>query len=77
MLSLGAIAGWLAGFITKGRGFGLVGDIVLGVVGAFVGAYVFRTLHLSVGFGLVNTIVTATAGAVIVILLVRVLRKIF
>jgi uncharacterized membrane protein YeaQ/YmgE (transglycosylase-associated protein family) len=77
MLAIGAVAGWLAGFITKGRGFGLIGDIVLGILGAFVGQFVFGWLHISVGYGLINTIVTATVGAIVPILFVRVLRKIF
>jgi uncharacterized membrane protein YeaQ/YmgE (transglycosylase-associated protein family) len=60
-----------------GRGFGLIGDIVLGILGAFVGQFVFGWLHISVGYGLINTIVTATVGAIVLILFVRVLRKIF
>ncbi|MEA2116748.1 MAG: GlsB/YeaQ/YmgE family stress response membrane protein [Thermodesulfobacteriota bacterium] len=74
-LAIGAVAGWLAGTLTKGGGFGLLGNIVIGIVGAVVGGYVFGLLGISVG-GLIGSIITATAGAVILLFLVRLIKKI-
>jgi uncharacterized membrane protein YeaQ/YmgE (transglycosylase-associated protein family) len=72
---VGAIAGWLAGLIVKGYGFGLVGNIVLGIVGAFLGGWLFAQLNIVIMPGLIGTIIAATLGAVVLLLLVRVLRR--
>ena len=63
-LFIGAIAGWLAGTLMKGGGFGLFGNIVVGIIGAVIGGYVFGLLGISAG-GMIGAIVTATAGAAI------------
>lgn len=73
-LAIGAVAGWLAGVLMKGGGFGLLGDIVLGIIGAVVGGMLFGALGLSAG-GLLGSIVTATAGAVVLLLIVRLIKK--
>ncbi|MDF1762372.1 MAG: GlsB/YeaQ/YmgE family stress response membrane protein [Oleibacter sp.] len=73
-LAIGAIAGWLAGVITKGGGFGLLGDIVIGILGAVVGGYVFGIMGVSAG-GFVGAIVTATVGAVILLFLIRLIKR--
>jgi len=57
LLVVGAIAGFLAGMITKGRGFGLIGNIIVGVVGAFVGAWLLGVLGVSVASGIVGSII--------------------
>ena len=75
VLIIGAIAGWLAGLIMKGGGFGLLGDIVVGIVGAFVGSYVLGKFGIALGGGWLGAILTATIGAVIVLALIRVLRR--
>ena len=76
ILVIGAIAGWLAGVIMKGGGFGLLGDIVLGIVGAFVGSFVLgRVFGVALGAGIVGSIVTALIGAIIVLALVRLIRR--
>ena len=62
-LVIGALAGWTAGKIMKGGGFGLIGNIVVGVVGAFIGGYVFGTLGIFPG-SLVGSLVMAVIGAV-------------
>lgn len=72
---VGAIAGWLAGLIVKGYGFGLVGNIILGIVGAFLGGWLFAQLNIVIMPGLIGTIIAATVGAVVLLLLVRVLRR--
>jgi uncharacterized membrane protein YeaQ/YmgE (transglycosylase-associated protein family) len=74
-LVIGAVAGWLAGTLVKGGGFGLVGDIIVGIVGAFVGGFLAGALHISIGSGIVSSILTATVGAVLLILLVRMIKR--
>lgn len=70
-LVIGLIAGWLASAV-MGGGFGVVGDIVIGVVGAFLGGFIFRALHLSMPFkGLASTIFVAFIGAVVLLLVLR------
>jgi len=76
ILIIGAIAGWLAGVVMKGGGFGLLGDIVVGIIGAFVGYFVLGKLGISLGVGWIGSIVTAMIGAIIVLALVRLLRRI-
>ena len=73
-LAIGAIAGWLAGLLMKGGGFGLIGNIVVGIIGAVVGGLVFGFLGISAG-GLIGSIVTATVGAVVLLAIVRVIKK--
>ncbi|MBV8667131.1 MAG: GlsB/YeaQ/YmgE family stress response membrane protein [Burkholderiaceae bacterium] len=74
-LIIGGIAGWLAGILVKGGGFGLIGDIVVGIIGAFIGGWLEGILHLGIGGGLISSIVTATIGAVILIVIVRAIKK--
>ncbi len=73
---IGLVAGWLAGMVVKGGGFGVIGDIVVGVVGAMLGGYLFRFLGFSAGGGLAGAIVVATVGAVILILLLRLIKRV-
>ena len=73
-LVVGAIAGWLAGTIVKGGGFGLLGDIVIGIIGAFVGGWLLTQLGVSIGTGIVSVIATATIGAVALLALLRMVR---
>jgi uncharacterized membrane protein YeaQ/YmgE (transglycosylase-associated protein family) len=70
---VGLVAGWLAGQFMKGGGYGLVGDIVMGVVGAFVGGLLFSFLMPGSSVGLLGSIVVAFIGAVLLILLIRAL----
>src|SRR5438477_6624380 len=71
---IGLVAGWLASAVVGG-GFGLIGDIVVGVVGAFVGGLIFRGLHVHAPFtGLAGTIFVAFIGAVVLLLLLRLIR---
>lgn len=73
---IGAVAGWLAGLIVKGYGLGLLGNIVVGIIGAFVGGWVFGQLGIASGQGIVGSIIGATVGAVIILLLLRLIRRI-
>ncbi len=73
-LAIGAVAGWLAGVIMKGGGFGLLGDIVIGIIGAFIGGVIFTLLGISAG-GIIGQIITATVGAIVLLFVVRLLKK--
>jgi uncharacterized membrane protein YeaQ/YmgE (transglycosylase-associated protein family) len=73
-LLIGLIAGWLAGRVMRGGGFGVVGDMIVGVIGAFLGGWLFGVLGISAG-GLIGSIITAFVGAVILILLLRLIRR--
>jgi len=72
-LLVGLIAGWLAGQFMKGGGFGIVGDIVMGIVGAFVGGLLFSFLMPGSSVGMIGSIVVAFLGAVVLILAIRAL----
>ncbi|MDB4409427.1 GlsB/YeaQ/YmgE family stress response membrane protein [Gammaproteobacteria bacterium] len=74
ILAIGAVAGWLAGVIMKGGGYGLLGDIIIGIIGAFVGGFLFGLLGISAG-GLIGQIITATVGAVVLIFVLRLVKK--
>jgi len=64
---VGLLAGWLAGFVMRGGGYGLAGDIALGLVGSLLGSVIFRALGVSAGAGLLAAVVVAFVGAVLVI----------
>lgn len=68
---VGLLAGWLAGSVMTGGGYGLVGDMVLGLIGSVVGGWIFWALSVSAGGGLVPTVFAAFVGAVIVIVAQR------
>lgn len=74
ILLVGLVAGWLAGQIVRGTGFGLIADIAIGIVGAFIAAWLFPKLGIALGTGIVRMIVNATIGAVILLLLLRLVR---
>jgi len=72
---IGLVAGWLAGALVKGGGFGVIGDIVVGVLGALFGGWLFRQLGVSTGGGLGWAILVATVGAIVLIVLLRLIRR--
>ena len=71
---IGLCAGWLAGQMTKGGGFGLVGDLIIGVIGAILGAVIFQSLGLGWN-GLLGQLIVATVGAVVLLLLLRLVKR--
>jgi uncharacterized membrane protein YeaQ/YmgE (transglycosylase-associated protein family) len=73
-LVIGAIAGWLAGQIMKGSGFGLVGDIVIGIVGAVVGGWLLPRLGIFVLGGMLGEVLSAVIGACVVLFLARLFK---
>ncbi|HET9936142.1 MAG TPA: GlsB/YeaQ/YmgE family stress response membrane protein [Methyloceanibacter sp.] len=78
-LLIGAVAGWLAGVVVEGGGFGLLGNILVGIAGAFIAALLFPRLGLglTLGGGLVGAIVTSALGAIVLLLIVNLLRGLF
>jgi len=74
-LIIGALAGWLAGVLVKGGGFGLIGDIVVGIIGAFIGGWGAGVLHIHVGSGWISSIITAAIGAALLIFILRAVRR--
>ena len=74
-LLIGAVAGWFAGQLLQGTGFGLLGDIFVGIVGALVATAVFPTLGLNLGGGIIAATMAATLGAVILLLIMRLIRQ--
>ena len=74
-LLIGICAGWVAGQIVKGGGFGLVVDMIVGVIGAFLGGWLFRVLGIGVGGGMLGTLIVATVGAIVLLLLLRVIKR--
>ena len=67
ILAIGAVSGWLAGFIRQGYGFGLLGNIIIGIIGSFVGGWLFGQLGVSIGSGLVGVIAKSVIVALAIL----------
>lgn len=67
-LIVGLIAGWAAGKIVRGTGFGMIGDIVVGIIGAFIGGWIFS--GLGANYGIIGSIIVAAIGAIILVLII-------
>jgi uncharacterized membrane protein YeaQ/YmgE (transglycosylase-associated protein family) len=74
ILLVGLVAGWLADQIVQGTGFGLLGDMIIGIVGAFIGDWLMPQLGLHLGVGIIGAIVNATIGAIVLLLVIRLVR---
>jgi uncharacterized membrane protein YeaQ/YmgE (transglycosylase-associated protein family) len=74
ILFVGLVAGWLAGQIVQGTGFGILGDLLIGIVGAFIGSWLLPKLGFHLGTGVISAIVNATIGAVLLLLVMRLVR---
>jgi len=74
ILVVGVIAGWLAGQLVRGTGFGLIGDLIIGVIGAFIGTWLLPQLNIHIGSGMVGAVVSATIGAVLLLIILRLFR---
>jgi uncharacterized membrane protein YeaQ/YmgE (transglycosylase-associated protein family) len=74
ILFVGLVAGWLAGQIVRGTGFGIVGDLIIGILGAFIGSWLLPRLGIHLGSGIFSAIINATIGAVLLLFVVRLLR---
>jgi len=74
ILLVGLVAGWLAGKIVTGGGFGLIANIAIGIVGALVGSWLLPRVGIRIGTGMINQIIVATIGAILVLLAIGLLR---
>ena len=74
IILVGVIAGWLAGQIVQGTGFGLINDLVIGVIGAFIGGWLLPRLGVHLGYGTLAAIANATIGAILLLLVLRLVR---
>jgi len=74
-LIIGAVAGWLAGMIVKGVGFGLIGNIIVGIVGAFIASWLLPYLHIVIGGGIIASIINATIGAVVLLVIIGLVKR--
>lgn len=76
-LLIGAVAGWLAGKIMKGGGFGLLINIILGLIGGVVGRWLFGALDISIGLGnpILNDLLTGLVGAIVVLFIAGLFKK--
>ena len=75
LLIVGAIAGWLAGQIMRGTGFGLMWDIIIGLAGALIGGWLLPRLGIFIGGGIIAAIINATIGAVILLAIITLVRR--
>jgi uncharacterized membrane protein YeaQ/YmgE (transglycosylase-associated protein family) len=75
-LIIGIVAGWLAGKIVEGAGFGLIVDIIVGIVGAFIGGWLAGVLGINIGGGLISSIIVAVIGAVILLVVLRLIKRV-
>jgi uncharacterized membrane protein YeaQ/YmgE (transglycosylase-associated protein family) len=75
MIVIGMIAGWLARQFMTGKGFGVIGDIIIGVLGALIGGILFEKAGIFAGSSLIGSLVVATTGALVFLYGVRVLKK--
>jgi uncharacterized membrane protein YeaQ/YmgE (transglycosylase-associated protein family) len=71
IIVVGIVAGWLAGKVMEGGGFGLIGDLVVGLIGAFIGDWLLPQLGIHFGVGIIALIVNAFIGAVVLLLILR------
>ena len=71
---VGILAGWLAGEITKGRGFGVIGDLIVGIVGSLLGSFLFGLIGI-VAYGLVGRLVMSVIGAIVLLWLIRLIKR--
>jgi uncharacterized membrane protein YeaQ/YmgE (transglycosylase-associated protein family) len=76
ILAIGAIAGWLAGLVFKGGGFGLPGNIIIGIVGGAIGGWLLPKLGIHIGGGVGGSILISALGALVLLLVVNVLKKV-
>lgn len=74
-LIIGAVSGWLAGVIRQGYGFGLLGNIIVGILGAFIGSWLFAQLGFNRSGSTLNYILTSVVGALVLLFLIGLIRK--
>ena len=73
-LAIGLVAGWLAGVFVKGRGFGVLGDILVGIVGAELGGWIYSQLGVAATYGFASTVLMAFVGAVALLVIIKLIK---
>jgi uncharacterized membrane protein YeaQ/YmgE (transglycosylase-associated protein family) len=74
-LIIGAVAGWLSGVITKGKSFGFIGNIIVGVLGAIIGGHTFKFIGVSITGGNIGNLITAFIGAIMLLFIIGLIKK--
>ncbi len=74
-LIIGGVAGWLAGLVMKGGGYGVVGDIVIGIIGSVVAGWLFGAIGVAPGAGIIGSIIASAIGAIVLIFVLRLIRR--
>jgi uncharacterized membrane protein YeaQ/YmgE (transglycosylase-associated protein family) len=74
-LIIGGVAGWLAGLVMQGGGYGVIGDIIIGIIGSVVAGWLFGTLGIAPGAGVIGSIIAAAIGAIVLIFVLRLIRS--
>ena len=74
IIVVGLVAGWLAGKLVRGTGYGLIGDIIIGIIGAFIASWLLPQLGIALGTGWIRLILNSTIGAVILLIILRLIR---
>lgn len=74
-LIVGGIAGWLAGLVVRGYGFGIIGNIIVGIVGAFIAGWLLPRLGIVIGGGTLGEIINAVIGAILLLLIIGLIRR--
>ncbi|MEP0265506.1 GlsB/YeaQ/YmgE family stress response membrane protein [Dokdonia sp.] len=74
-LIIGALAGWLGSKLYKGSGLGIIGNIIVGIIGSFVGNWLLRKLGVSLGSGWIGAILTGAIGAIVILFLFNLIFK--
>ena len=72
---VGLVAGWLAGQVMKGGGYGIIADIILGTLGGIMGGWIFGTLGIWPGGGIIGAVIVAFVGAVVLVWITRLIKK--
>lgn len=75
VIVIGIVAGFLAGKIMRGKGFGILVDLVVGIVGSFIGSWVFGLLGIFPGYGLIGMLIVGLVGALILLFIIRLIKK--
>ena len=74
-LVIGGVAGWLAGLVMKGGGYGVIGDIVIGIIGSVVAGWLFGAIGIAPGAGIIGSIIASAIGAIVLIFVLRLIRS--
>jgi len=72
---IGGLAGWIAGELMRGHGFGFLGNVITGILGAVIGGWLFNSLGVATSYGFIGSLFTATVGAIVLLFITGLLRR--